>query len=329
MQGKVRTRKQQGGVLAEAAIAIVFLFGALVWLVELGRLTRNVVTLPQLTYDLSVDSATTHPKLRDKLVEEKFNKLFPVQNEGLKDETVTIVPDQLNATLAIRIQASLTPLIQNFGLAIGRKIVIPILFEKIVSMPPIFASFGTGVACSCNSGSTCPDVFALDNCPDYKLIPVPPPGTTHSCFSGETLIAIDDHKSKPIAKLQIGDTVLSADPINHIQSPNLVTAKIVRSAANYYLLNGELKVTSEHPFWVGSEWRKVKDLRLGDKLTGINGQPITLFSKEFVNSEITVFNITVDRAHTYYAGGMLVHNKGSLFNVYDSGQGCEMYGYPC
>lgn len=52
-------------------------------------------------------------------------------------------------------------------------------------------------------------------------------------------------------------------------------------------------------------------LRKGDILKGIDGSENIVRQLTFQNSEITVYNITVESLHNYFVGEMqiLVHNK--------------------
>lgn len=94
-----------------------------------------------------------------------------------------------------------------------------------------------------------------------------------------------------------------------------VTTLFTRKVNSYYLLNGFIKVTGEHPFYVNGQWKKVKDLEIGDRFQSYLGSEIALATKENVQRDLDVYNIEVDGVHDYFAFGVLVHNKsGDPYN---------------
>jgi len=46
------------------------------------------------------------------------------------------------------------------------------------------------------------------------------------------------------------------------------------------------------------------------KLFGFDGSLTTIDSVEYIDGEVEVVNIDVEPLDVYYAGGVLVHNKG-------------------
>ena len=81
---------------------------------------------------------------------------------------------------------------------------------------------------------------------------------------------------------------------------------------NYYVINGSLKVTYEHPFLVLREgtyqFRTTVSLRLGDKLFKINNEFEEIETLEFVNEPIETVNFNVEDLDVYFGGGYLMHN---------------------
>ncbi|MCX6784730.1 MAG: Hint domain-containing protein [Candidatus Komeilibacteria bacterium] len=143
-------------------------------------------------------------------------------------------------------------------------------------------------------------------------------GSAVSCFAAETKITTPDGVVA-IKDLKAGDKVVSYDP----DQKKYVTTKIkevfVRPADNYYVLNGIIRVTSEHPFYTKTGWKTVRELMPNDELFTSNGwQPVV--SKVFVNQSLTVYNMHVDEPNTYFAEGVLVHNKAP-------GNGGDVYLY--
>ena len=84
---------------------------------------------------------------------------------------------------------------------------------------------------------------------------------------------------------------------------------------SYYLINGEVKATSEHPFFVfdGSDYRFVStlNLQIGWFLYTIDNEFEKIFSINKINDPQEVVNINVEPLDVYFADGILVHNKGT------------------
>lgn len=71
-----------------------------------------------------------------------------------------------------------------------------------------------------------------------------------------------------------------------------------------------IQVTHEHPFYVvGRGWVRAGDLKPGDTLFTDNGEYKPVEKVEQMTGKTKVYNLEVNDAHTYFAGGVLVHNK--------------------
>ena len=81
---------------------------------------------------------------------------------------------------------------------------------------------------------------------------------------------------------------------------------------NYYLINGSLKATYEHPFFIirdGSYYFKTTaSLLPGDKLFKTNNEFETIETVEFVNEPLETVNLNVENLDVYFGGGYLMHN---------------------
>ena len=84
---------------------------------------------------------------------------------------------------------------------------------------------------------------------------------------------------------------------------------------NYYLINGSLKATYEHPFFVlrdGSyHFKTTASLLPGDKLFKDNNEFEEITSLEFVQESIETVNLNVENLDVYFGGGYLMHNVHS------------------
>ena len=56
-------------------------------------------------------------------------------------------------------------------------------------------------------------------------------------------------------------------------------------------------------------WVLAEDLKIGDVLINVEGNPNPIDSIEYIEGEVMVYNLQVEGTHTYYAGGVGVHNR--------------------
>ena len=84
----------------------------------------------------------------------------------------------------------------------------------------------------------------------------------------------------------------------------------------YYNINNSfLKITAEHDMFIYKDgewvWETPDNLKVGDKMFSSLGEVISIESIEFVSGEVEVINFDVEPLDVYFAGGVLVHNKGT------------------
>ena len=185
-------------------------------------------------------------------------------------------------------------------------------------------------------------------------------GTAITCFTPDTKLTLADGTQKEIQELAIGDELLSMRMPNaqteeehpviasdvayadycivELGESELVSAKIINMffdfSDTYFLINGEIKVTGEHPFFVkvpegfylptkgqSSEefwaWEYVRNLEVGQVMYDKDMNEVPIDSIEEIEEEIEIVNIDVDTNNTYFAEGILVHNKGSSTSPVD------------
>lgn len=127
------------------------------------------------------------------------------------------------------------------------------------------------------------------------------------CFSGETLISTPTG-SKQIKNLIIGNSITSYDVITSQLKTSKVTSLTSHIETEYYVINGNTEVTGEHYFWTDSGWKKANTLTTSDKL--FDGSSwITISSINHIFSNITVYHLITSDPYTFFADGLLVHNK--------------------
>jgi len=81
---------------------------------------------------------------------------------------------------------------------------------------------------------------------------------------------------------------------------------------NYYIINGSLKATYEHPFFIlrdGSyHFKTTVSLMIGDKVFKDNNEFEIIETIEFVNETLETVNMNVENLDVYFGGGYLMHN---------------------
>ena len=127
--------------------------------------------------------------------------------------------------------------------------------------------------------------------------------------------------------MQVGDQVLSRDPDTGKDAVKTVTGTISRPADTLVTLSlvdpttnqaSTMTCTPEHPVYVqGSGWIEAGDLVKGNSIVTRTGAALTVVSLQWQSDEtgkhpFTVYNLTVEDDHTYFAGdfdgGLWVHN---------------------
>ena len=141
-----------------------------------------------------------------------------------------------------------------------------------------------------------------------------------NCFLSDVMVTMADGSTKLISELQAGDAIRGYTQINHV----LVVPTHQSDQAIYGFNGGKKFVTGGHPFYTKQGWKaidpaltptdghnvKTTTLKVGDTLLLDNGKPLKIRSIEREESgDHELFNPSVDGDHTYYANGILVHNK--------------------
>jgi predicted lipid-binding transport protein (Tim44 family) len=169
--------------------------------------------------------------------------------------------------------------------------------------------------------------------PAYNLL-VSPGGTfvtdglvvhNKGCFLPESRILRPDGTESAISALRPGDELLAFKP-----GGRMVQAKVREvlrlKVDEYYLLKTEqvtLRVTAEHPFYVGNgTFKTVEALKEGDTVFTWDGQWLAeqrIVSLQKVHERVEVFNLQTDHPNTFFAGQLAVHNKGGGGGCFPAG----------
>lgn len=120
---------------------------------------------------------------------------------------------------------------------------------------------------------------------------------------------LTEHGEAPVESLRVGDFIVAFDPATSERSLARVNAIFVSRVSQYLRINGELEVTSTHVLYADDQWRRASELAPGMMLIGEDGQGVLVHSIEQVEEEVSVYDLSIDAPHTYFAEGLLVHNK--------------------
>ncbi|WP_328339692.1 RICIN domain-containing protein [Streptomyces violaceus] len=140
-------------------------------------------------------------------------------------------------------------------------------------------------------------------------------------FPGDTRVLMADGSRKAIRDVRVGDLVLAADPESGRSAAQPVTDTFrhgTRRLVDITVADGMLTSTAGHLFHVeGRGWTVVSDLSLGDRLRTPDGElrTVTGLRDRAGLAPREVYDLTVDRLHTFYVGtagvspqDVLVHN---------------------
>jgi predicted lipid-binding transport protein (Tim44 family) len=160
--------------------------------------------------------------------------------------------------------------------------------------------------------------------PAYNLL-VSPGGvffaggfTVHNkgCFLPDTPVTMADGSRRPIGAVRAGDAVLAFAGDGEIVRTQ-VRAVLTHEVESYLVLRTasiELRVTEEHPFYVGAgTFKTAEALHAGDAVYAYDGRALAaqrVLALERVRAHATVYNLQTDEPHTFLADGVAVHNKG-------------------
>lgn len=134
------------------------------------------------------------------------------------------------------------------------------------------------------------------------------------CFEEGTLIATPQGP-RAIEQLHPGDLVWGNIKGKHEKAQIVSTSQV--SPKHYLqlkLATGIIHVTKEHLFAIQQgKFRRAANLRPGDKVIiwqNNQWQTIPIIAVRTIKSNKPAFNLLVDSGATYFANGVLVHNKG-------------------
>ena len=148
-----------------------------------------------------------------------------------------------------------------------------------------------------------------------------PGNTLCGCFASGTVVWTAMGQV-PIEDVRVGDWVYARDADGQIVLRQVTDEIVTQDAAQLFLTieheGGRfetISTTDEHPFWIegGRGFVRADELSPGDVLKAATGQSIVQ-GLSISGERTTVYNLTVDDAHTYLVGpdGVWVHNAECL-----------------
>lgn len=134
------------------------------------------------------------------------------------------------------------------------------------------------------------------------------------CFPCGTLIDTPEGR-RPIETLAPGDTILASDCRNSISAARVESIFARRSQLVEVMTgSGPIRATAGHPFALADGgFCEAGTLTSGQNLLALEEstpRSTRVLSVSDLHGETTVFNLSVQRPHTFMAAGFLVHNKG-------------------
>ena len=138
------------------------------------------------------------------------------------------------------------------------------------------------------------------------------------CFTGDTQVSLWDGSCKPISEMKIGDEVKSFDEHHKRISTSRVTKVFENPSQDYLKILVEedvtIKVTPSHKVFANGSWTKAGLLSAGDSLLWYDHSSDQLSPRrvKWIKKERAgplVYDFSVNPYHTYFAEGVLAHNK--------------------
>jgi len=154
------------------------------------------------------------------------------------------------------------------------------------------------------------------------------------CFPAGTKISMADGSYKNIENVKVGDVVKSYNEIAGLFENKKVLELESPVREGYYELFSDdkkiVEVTNEHPFYVKKSdgnicWCSIKpsvthkyyptiynvqQLEIGDEIFNENGNWVELTDWNYIKGAVQTFNLkNIEETHTFFAEGLLVHNK--------------------
>lgn len=134
-------------------------------------------------------------------------------------------------------------------------------------------------------------------------------GAGGGCFLAGTKVLMADGSEKNIEAVKVGEFVMSRTDNDSTLVKAKVTSLHKAQSSDYLIINGSLKVTANHYMYVNGGWEQAGSIQKNDILLNSENQKIKVFSVEHLLGIKDVYNLEIERYHTYFANGVYVHNQ--------------------
>ena len=133
------------------------------------------------------------------------------------------------------------------------------------------------------------------------------------CFAPSTSIWMADGSEKTIQAIAVGDQVLGETRWGARVASAVVKLFVHDGSHETLIINNSLVLTPNHPVMIKRfgflrTWVEARHLRVGNILVGVSGN-VRLNTIALSERLATVYNLEVEKTLTYFARGILVHNK--------------------
>ncbi len=130
------------------------------------------------------------------------------------------------------------------------------------------------------------------------------------CFVGDTAVTLANGSTALIKDIKVGQEIRTLTDLGTTVNAR-VSAVTHTEDDGYMVINGVLRVTPDHLINVNGTWREAGQAQIGDYLSTISGSEI-ISSLSYEGQKTEVYNLTVDREHTFLADGIWVHNEKGM-----------------
>ena len=142
----------------------------------------------------------------------------------------------------------------------------------------------------------------------------------NGCFVAGTEVLLANGETIRIEDVRVGDYVKTRDQFADDESgteTGVVTQLFVREKPGTLLLQFDsgdsIETTSEHPFFLDEgDWVEAGELRVGQTVANLAGEPVTITAIVRLSEPTTVYNFEVAGTHTYFVDAgeeiLWVHN---------------------
>ncbi len=133
------------------------------------------------------------------------------------------------------------------------------------------------------------------------------------CFLSGTAIRMSDGTEKNIEDVVVGDKILTrSSELSSKLIEDTVTKTYRHVVSEYLIVNDTLRVTPIHRLFVNNSWKQAKEVQIGDRLLDEYGNPILVETIDYKTGQFVVYNLTISKAHTFFADGVYVHNDKGI-----------------